>query len=203
MYKVTQDYKRDIYKEHLTGAVVRDEYIQWMQSIDVKFHLTLTFPYGTQERKSVDQLNMLLIKLNTKIFKKRYTANEEHYLKGIAVMEDSPDMDAVHFHVLIEDGPYLPELNRFKDLLEQVLQYFVKDNKWTKYEYQLDEYELRPFESLEAYLTKVFENPGSVQNAQDRIAAIGKGGATFDGLGALSLYGNKYPNAMKRYSASA
>ena len=189
-------------QEHLTGHYERDHYIKWFQGLDTKYHLTLTMSHGTSERNAIALMNDLIKKLNSKIFKKRYTLHRTDSLQGVAVMEDSANMDTVHFHMLILKSQYLPSKKKLEAMIKSILSVNKRYKRHRINEFTLDDYYLSFKTSIEGYVTKIFERYGNAQAARDRFGFLGLDKVEFGGIDLLSIYGggSRY---IPRYTAAA
>lgn len=192
-----------IQQEHLTGHYERDVYIKWFQNLDTKYHLTLTMSHGTSERNAIALMNDLIKKLNSKIFKKRYTFHQSAYLRGVTVMEDTSKMESVHFHFLIRKSPYIPCKEKLEALIESILSAGKSHGRDRIDEFKLDSYYLSVDTSIEKYLTKIFEWYGNPQAARDRFGFLGPSKVEFGGIDPLSNYGGGSSRYIPRYTAAA
>jgi hypothetical protein len=186
---------------HLTGDKERDQWIQFLQNMDAQYHLTVIFSYGTTQRKCREHLNRLLKYTNLKIYKQRYSRGES-YLNGVAVMEDTKQMDSVHFHVLIKSSDYLPNKVRMLEILENSMSASNRNEAFKIEKLQLDSYYSSFDTSIENYITKNFNRLSSEHNARDRFGLLGTDSVIFGELGSLSNYGNGYTNSLRRHTAS-
>lgn len=192
-----------IQQENLTGHHERDEYIKWLQSRDTKYHLTLTMSHGTSERNAIALMNDLIKKLNSKIFKKRYTFHQSACLLGFTVMEDTSKMESVHFHILIWESPYIPGKEKLEALIESILSAGKKHGRDRIGKFKVDSYYLSVNTSIEKYVTKVFEWYGNPQAARDRFGFLGPNKIEFGGIDSRSKYGGGSSRYIPRYTAAA
>lgn len=186
---------------HMTGDYERDECTKWMRSLDIKYHLTLTFNYGSRESHCIEQLNKFFHYLNLKIYKDRYSKYKKIFIDGLVIMEDTPSMDSVHFHVLILDESHLPNEVRMNELLQSKMLACNRNCKTLIKYHLLQEYYSSTESSLEKYLTKNFESLDKV-NAWNRIGTLSVNGVHFGGLDSLSKMGDYYSSAFYRPTAA-
>jgi len=199
-----------IKREHLTKnpktpkETERNVIIEWLQSLPIKFHLTLTMSYGTSERDAVILMNELVKKLNIRIFGKRYTTHKTACLQGVVVMEDTPDMETVHFHILILDLPYVPTNCDLTDKINKVLvtdSHHYRQNKIMHF--QLDDYYLSFDTSIERYVSKIYESNYDIQTIRDRFGFLGPDKVEFGGVNLRSRYSGGSSRYMPSFTAAA
>lgn len=194
-------FKKMMNEGHLTGHKERDQWIQFLQNIDAQYHLTVTFSYGTTQSKCREHLNQILKFANLRIYKKRYSRGES-YLNGVAVMEDTKQMDSVHFHVLIKSAEHLPDKNRMLKILADSINSSNQGERFKIETFQIDDYYPSFNTSVENYDTKNFMRLSNIQNVRDRFGLLSGDGVLFGELGSLSNYGNGYANSLRRHTAS-
>ncbi|GAB3369048.1 hypothetical protein NCG89_08195 [Spongiibacter taiwanensis] len=194
------DLKKTCDDQFLTTDPVRNEYIKWLQSIDCKYHLTITFGYGLSESKSRELLDRLIHYLNLRIYRKRYSQSRQEFLEGVAVMEDSKGMDTVHFHILFKDQPHLPAADEFRGKVAKEIEACNRHSDSRIQHFELQETYLSPYTSLEAYLTKVFEQASYDKKPGDRFGLLGPDGVSF-GERTITSMGMHSHGAFRNYSA--
>ena len=111
-------------------------------------------------------------------------------------MEDTIEMETVHFHMMIMDEPYLPDEDRFRENIIKA----INSEALAIQEFRLQKYYRSKKYSLEKYLTKVFES-GSLQDAEDRIAGFGIDGIYFGDGRQLSRFDGSGRKLSKNLSA--
>jgi hypothetical protein len=181
---------------HLTDDKLRNEYIKWLRSLTTKYHLTLTLRKGVTEKDAINSLKEFIHRINLKIYNKRYSRDWINSIKGVAVMEDTIEMETVHFHLMIINDLYLPSKDQFRDKISKA----INSEALAIQEFHLQEYYRSEEYSLEKYLTKVFES-GSLQDAKDRIAAFGIDGIYFGDGRQLSRFDGSAWKLPKKLSA--
>lgn len=161
----------------------RAVYVDFLKGLDSRFHLTVTFRHGMDERSTVTLLNDLLKRLNRAILKKRYNEHGQ-FIEGVAVKESTYAMDNVHYHIILCDKEgKLPYRERMEELISQkvnqVNQNSTKLNQIGKFMIQ-DYYEGSEESSLENYLTKLLESPWkSMQDKFDCFSPLGHNGIQY------------------------
>lgn len=162
---------------------LRSAYRKMFQSLPTRYHLTLTFKFGVNERVAVNLLNDFLKYINRAIFKMRYTM-EGKSLEGFVVKESTPSMANVHFHIIILDAEgRLPDHTRMSEIIENKIRtanLTVNElNQINKYQLQ-NYYEGNDNSSLEQYLTKIFERRGlTTIDKMNSICPMGAGRVSF------------------------
>lgn len=126
-------------------------------NIDTHYHLTITFRKYTSKEACRTILNTFFNRLNAKIYKQRFNDGKA-FLNGVAIQERSIEMDTYHFHILIEQDDYLPDIDRMNELVKYQVNYFRRSTaKDTICDYLLQPYYNDGDNKLEHYLTKQFE----------------------------------------------
>ena len=138
----------------------RNETIEWLENLPTKYHLTLSFSFNVYERTATNLLNKFLKNLNRRILRDRYNKHDQ-FIDGLVVMESTPQMNNVHFHILIFDREdMLPSFERMEWIITKKIENTNKNEKPQNHitKFLLQEY-TKPDESghLEKYLTKNFE----------------------------------------------
>ncbi|WP_404298053.1 hypothetical protein [Halomonas sp.] len=147
----------------LTYSPYRDEEEQYrtaikhtMKNMDTRYHLTLSFEYGMNERMSNELLNMLLKFINRSILKDRYNKAGQ-FIDGMAVREVTYAKENFHYHLLIADKYWmLPDTEKMEALIEKKI---ASVNKRYNSKNRISSFCLQEYyrDSLEDYLTKVFK----------------------------------------------
>ena len=156
----------------------RSAYIELLAGLDTRYQLTLSFTKGTFETKSKELLNEFLKRVNRKIYKGRYNRGET-FLRGFVVREFTYGMDTDHYHILIEDSPYMPNTKRMEAIIDKKvaglnksLRNDKRSNSCIESAY-LQDYYNEGDNKLEKYLTKVFEKQSySIEKAADCIGYL-------------------------------
>lgn len=163
----------------------KEEIVNWLSSLNIKYHLTLAMRESTSEVQCRNLLNETLKHLNRRIYKGRYSRGES-YLKGFAIREDTLGYDTEHYHLLILHGDWVPEYDRMNQLVRDQVMYFDHDQerkinkKGRITSYQLQKYFNKGDDGLESYLTKQFEFLSSpLQRGFDAIGILGPGKVSF------------------------
>lgn len=139
----------------------RTDCIDLMTDLNSRYHITLTLTKFTPEKVGRKLLNLLLKQLNRVIYRKRYSDGKS-FLTGVVVQEYSHCMETIHFHGLIEDEPYLPDLLRFDELVGKQIRDIRRSNpKYYITDHLVQEYVNDGDDKLERYLTKQFEFRGN------------------------------------------
>jgi len=146
----------------LTYSPFRDETEQCrtaithiMKNMNTRYHLTLSFTYGVNERKSNELLNLLLKFINRSILKKRYNDGNQ-FIDGMVIREKTFAKENFHYHILVSDKQKrLPDTESMKKLIEKKIDLV---NRRFDPANQISAFLLQEYyrESLEDYLTKVF-----------------------------------------------
>lgn len=163
---------------------MREAYIEILAGQPTRYHLTLTFKYGVNEKAATALLNTFLLYLNRAILKNRYNKGRDH-LKGFVVKEATPSMDNIHFHMIISDeSNMLPEPERMEEIIQKRIananQKVAPDNRINRHllqAYSNDD----GSNKLEHYLTKNFERATLTEDQKiNSICPLGHEGVIFD-----------------------
>ena len=128
-------------------------------------------------------LNKFIVYLNRAVLKDRYNKKGE-YLKGFAVMESTPSMDNIHFHITLSDEyGMLPSKERLEDIVERKIKAANRtaddNNRISKSQLQ-DYFEGSQYSSLEGYLTKNFERWAISEDQKiDSVCPLGNESVSF------------------------
>lgn len=164
-------------EDTVTIKDLRGAYQEMFRKSCPKYHLTLTFKFGVNDRVATDLLNTFIDYMNKTIFKKAYTKHAQA-MKGFVVKESTPSMRNVHFHILITDPDgKLPELIKMKEIISRKI---INSNRTVGEKDKIsknliqDYYEGNEASSLEGYLTKIFERHDLTKNEKiNSICALG------------------------------
>lgn len=181
-YKLTVSPYRSIEEQ------LRTAYQKMMREMSTRYHLTVTFKYGMNERVCNERLNELMKYLNRAILKNRYDKRGE-YIKGVVVRESTYAMETVHYHIMIiDEESKLPTKERMEEIIEKKTD--LINNKYGGRNQigvlMLQEYYRNRGSdiSLEGYLTKVFDKKTlTALEKSDSIEPLGHSGAHFSLLG--------------------
>lgn len=172
-------------KANLHRQQIKQTLAVWLDTSDTKYHLTLSFPVGTNEIKTKELLNQLIKHLNRSIYKKRYDTGQS-YIEGFAIREPTPSMNTDHYHILMVDDGWLPDYKRMDSLISKQVEYLqsrptervVKRNFISSH--LLQEYYNKGNNGLENYLLKQIDyRSNSIQKVNDSIGTLGKGNVLF------------------------
>lgn len=158
--------------------------IKWINDFICKYHLTLSFSYGTNEYHTRRLLERIIIHLNKVIFKNRYTKGLSS-LSGFAIREHTYHKDCDHYHlVLTNKGGWLPDFERMKILIKRQINYVNRSSPLNRVsDHLLQDYYDDGDHTLEQYLTKQFSHPWiEKQKASDSIGLIGREDVVFGEL---------------------
>lgn len=164
---------------------LKDKLVNWLDSLDTKYHLTISFPLGTNEIKTKEVLNLLIKHLNRSIYKKRYDRGQS-FINGFAIREPTPSMNTDHYHILMVDDGWLPDYKRMDSLISKQVKYLqsrptervVKRNFISSH--LLQDYYNKGNNGLENYLLKQIDyRSNSIQKVNDSIGTLGKGNVLF------------------------
>jgi len=165
---------------------LRDQYQTMFRESSPRYHLTLTFRFGLNERVAVSLLNNFLVYVNRAILKRRYNEFGKA-IKGFVIKEATPSMDNIHFHIIISDPERkLPDHARMDEIIKKKIENVNRTvkvlNQISKYLLQ-DYYEGDDSRSLEKYLTKVIERTDLTFTEKiNAICPIGADPVDFGGL---------------------
>jgi len=151
----------------------RQVIVDWINSFDCEYHLTLSFSYGTNEHWSRELLNRVINHMNIAILKNRYKKGTQS-LTGFVIREHTYHKDCDHYHILIMgNGIWYPELPVMRFWLRKKIAYINKSTRTsnTISSYLLQKYYDDGDQSLEQYLTKEMEKPWV--NNKEAIDSIG------------------------------
>ena len=157
---------------------VRNSWVEWLNALNTKYHLTITFAKNTNRKECERLLNLLISHLNRRIYKKRYDKGLS-CLKGVAVRERTHSMNTDHFHILIQDGEFVPDRDRLQQLIEGQKAMLSGEGRANSIETCcLQDYFDRGGMRLERYVTKNFEKGMGVR-ASETIGLLGNGAVAF------------------------
>lgn len=149
---ISKDYR--IYRTMSDPVALGNAYIELISSKQNRYHLTIKYPHNTSHRKCRERLSQFIRYLNRDIYKNRYT-NKLNFLEGFACEEFCTKENTYHYHIVIIDCEYLPEHNKFKELIakkvRKIAEYDPKNQ--VKDPYLQDYYNLGN-NKLEVYVTK-------------------------------------------------
>lgn len=158
-----------------TESTARTAWINWLATLPISYHLTLTFPPNTNHGSTKKLLDLLLTHLNRRIFRRRYSEGKS-FLQGIAVREEKREQNTDHYHIMIiDEDNHLPEYDRFHSLIDKEVgrlrgpqkRNFIKSFKLQDY------FNNNGTDGLETYLTKNFYDPAyTLQRAIDSMGAM-------------------------------
>lgn len=164
---------------------LKDKLVNWLDLLDTKYHLTISFPLGTNEIKTKEVLNLLIKHLNRSIYKKRYDRGQS-FINGFAIREPTPSMNTDHYHILMVDDGWLPDYSRMDSLIGKQVKYLhnslnkrpIKKNFISSH--LLQEYYNDGNNGLENYLLKQIDyRPNPIQKVTDSIGTLGVGNVLF------------------------
>lgn len=183
--QVERNLNLEINKVNLYRQQIKQTLAVWLDTSDTKYHLTISFPLGTNEIKTKEVLNLLIKHLNRSIYKKRYDRGQS-FINGFAIREPTPSMNTDHYHILMVDDGWLPDYNRMDSLINKHVKYLhnslnkrpIKKNYISSH--LLQEYYNDGNNGLENYLLKQIDyRPNSIQKTTDSIGTLGVGNVLF------------------------
>ena len=157
-------------------------YMELIYKNNPRYFLTITFPFNTSKSSSEAILNKLIINLNQKIYKKRYTNNIDH-ISGVAIREQTQTMYCDHFHIVIFEHKdhLLPNIESMNKKINKCIS-FINRTEGTNYihTFDLQEYYKTGEYSLERYVTKQFDGYTYQNTCNDAMGILGRSDVIFN-----------------------